>query len=113
MVSKEDDVALSEYKVQYLFGIDNFLLEAVNISDEVKDKLIVITATNTVRKEGASSESNENNHRWDDDRDDDVDGKDHQPDEQQHAGLKQRYLIVGVGRSFRKNFHSFGTQGNF
>ena len=83
------------------------MLEAVNISDEVKDKLIVITATNSVRKESASSESNEHNHRWDDDGDDNVDGKYHQPDEQQHAGLKYRYLIVdGIGRSF-------GTLGNF
>ena len=65
----------------------SYLLEAVNISNKMKDKLVVTAAPDTVREESGCSEPNENDKRRDDDRDDNVDAKDDQPDQKQ-----QRYL---------------------
>ena len=56
------------------------LLEAINVSDEVDDELVMAAATNSVSKEGAGSKSNDDDNGGKDDRDDNVDSEDDKPD---------------------------------
>ena len=99
MVGKEDDMTLAGKKDEYLSMRNNkYLLEAVNIGDKVKDKLVVVAASDRVREEGGGSEPDDDDHRGDDDRDDNVDGEDDQPYEQQHSSLRyNKYIVIIKG----------------